>query len=208
LEYAWQPHAEYLGRYGEGQRRVLMMGMNPGPWGMVQTGVPFGEVASVRDWMGIVAPVKTPRCEHSKRPVTGFNCTRSEVSGQRLWGWAASRFGTAAEFFGDFMVVNYCPMAFLAASGKNITPDKLKAHERKPLEQACLDSLRAQIEYYQPEWIIGIGVYAEKAAKVAVATLGVSTRVGRILHPSPASPAANRGWAGRVDEQLAALGVC
>ena len=49
LTYAWAPNAAYLRRYGQGRKRVVFVGMNPGPFGMVQTGVPFGEIAAVRD---------------------------------------------------------------------------------------------------------------------------------------------------------------
>ena len=94
LEYARAPHELYLSRYGGGTKEVLLLGMNPGPFGMAQTGVPFGDVAMVRDWLGIVAAVTKPRDEHPKRPVLGFDCHRSEVSGARLWGWARDRFGT------------------------------------------------------------------------------------------------------------------
>ena len=45
LHYAWPLHEKYVRTWGASPRRVLMMGMNPGPWGMAQTGVPFGEVA-------------------------------------------------------------------------------------------------------------------------------------------------------------------
>ena len=44
LEYAWAPHVDYLQKYGQKQHRVLLLGMNPGPFGMTQTGVPFGEI--------------------------------------------------------------------------------------------------------------------------------------------------------------------
>ena len=88
LEYAREPYRQYLRRFGKRPRQIVLVGMNPGPWGMVQTGVPFGEVRAVRDWMGIAAAVGTPARLHPKRPVTGFACTRREVSGQRLWGWA------------------------------------------------------------------------------------------------------------------------
>ena len=53
LDYARRPHAAYLRRYARAGVRVLYLGMNPGPFGMAQTGVPFGEVAKVRDWLGI-----------------------------------------------------------------------------------------------------------------------------------------------------------
>src|SRR4051794_11594281 len=113
LAYAWEPHEQYLTRFGAGRKRVVFLGMNPGPFGMVQTGVPFGEVQAVRGWLGIVGRVNRPGREHPKRPVTGFDCMRSEVSGQRLWGLFAERYRTADEFFAEHMVLNYCPLAFL-----------------------------------------------------------------------------------------------
>ena len=77
LTYARAPHDLYLSRYGQGPKDVVLLGMNPGPWGMAQTGVPFGEVTAVRDWLGIEAPVNRPahwiaQCEISNLNV--FNC--------------------------------------------------------------------------------------------------------------------------------------
>ena len=57
LTYAWAPHELYLRRFGNGRKRVVFIGMNPGPFGMVQCGVPFGEIDAVRDWKGIEATV-------------------------------------------------------------------------------------------------------------------------------------------------------
>ena len=119
LEYALAVHAQYLTRYGAGTKEALFVGMNPGPWGMAQTGIPFGEVGSVKEWMRLDGPVGAPQKMHPKRQVEGLNCTRSEVSGRRLWGWA-KRFGAPEKFFSRFFVINYCPLLFLEASGKNI----------------------------------------------------------------------------------------
>ena len=98
LDYARGPHEAFLKRYGEGPKEVLLLGMNPGPWGMAQTGVPFGDVGLVRDWLGITGKVSRPDGEHPKRRVEGFDCGRSEVSGSRLWGWARERFETPERF--------------------------------------------------------------------------------------------------------------
>src|SRR5213596_1725843 len=110
LIYAWRAHEMYLRRYGNGRKRVLFLGMNPGPFGMAQTGVPFGEISAVRDWLNIRSPIGKPEREHPRRPVAGFDCERSEVSGQRLWGLFAKRFGTAGKFFTGHIVMNYCPL--------------------------------------------------------------------------------------------------
>lgn len=207
LEYAWRPHETYLKRYGAGNRRVVFLGMNPGPFGMAQTGVPFGEVAAVRDWLGIHEHVDKPGNEHPKRPIEGFDCTRSEVSGRRLWGLFAGRFGNAESFFKDHFVLNYCPLVWMSESGANLTPDKLPAAEMAPVEEACLKHLSEVITLLQPSFLIGIGGFAEERLRRAAEITGHHAGIGRVLHPSPASPAANRGWAEAASRQLGALGV-
>lgn len=205
LEYAWAPHEAYLERYGRGPKEVILLGMNPGPFGMAQTGVPFGDVAMVRDWLGIEREVLEPKSQHDKRPVLGFGCPRREVSGSRLWGWARDRFGTAEQFFTRFFVVNYCPLAFLEATGKNRTPDRLPASERDALFAACDEALRDVVTLLTPRHVIGVGGFAEKRARDVLGEHDVS--ISTIVHPSPASPIANRGWAQRIEAQLRETGI-
>jgi len=207
LDYAAVPHEAYLKKWGSAPKEALLLGMNPGPFGMAQTGVPFGDVACVRDWLGIDAPVRKPAHEHPARPITGFACPRSEVSGTRLWGWAKERFETPEAFFARFFVVNYCPLVFMEASGKNVTPDKLPKVEREALYAVCDEALRRAVAELQPRWLIGVGGFARKRAEVAMQGVTAPPRVAEILHPSPASPAANRGWARQVTDQLDALGL-
>lgn len=207
LDYARTPHEIYLDRYGRGKKRVLFLGMNPGPFGMAQTGVPFGEIAAVKGWMGIEAPVGKPEHEHPKRPIQGFDCPKSEVSGRRLWGLFAERFGTADAFFRDHFVVNYCPLVWMSESGANLTPDKLRSAEMEPVESACLAHLAEVIGLLRPEVLIGVGAFAEERLKRAAEQNGGSFKIGKVLHPSPASPAANRGWAEAATKQLEVQGV-
>ncbi|NOY79458.1 MAG: single-strand selective monofunctional uracil-DNA glycosylase [Kiritimatiellaeota bacterium] len=206
LVYARRPYERYLELYGAGPKRVVFVGMNPGPFGMAQTGVPFGEVAAVRDFLKVQAPVGAPPVEHPKRPVNGFACPRSEVSGRRLWGAVRAFFGTPERFFADHFVANYCPLVFIEESGRNRTPDKLPAPERIPLFAACNAHLRRTVEVLRPDWVIGIGAFAEARTREAVE--GMHVRVGRVLHPSPASPAANRGWRAQARAALVELGLC
>jgi single-strand selective monofunctional uracil DNA glycosylase len=204
LRYARAPHEAYLERFGEATGRVVMLGMNPGPFGMAQTGVPFGEVGHVRDWMKIDGKVGRPDPEHPKRPIEGFACTRSEVSGARLWGWARESFGTPARFFARFFVMNYCPLVFMEDTGRNRTPDKLPAAERDALFEACDRALADSIAALAPSRVVGVGAFARKRAELV---LGDSVPIGSMLHPSPASPKANRGWAEAAMAELSAQGV-
>ena len=206
LNYAKRPHHAYLRKYGVGPKRVIYLGMNPGPFGMAQTGVPFGEIAQVRDWLGLEAPVGRPEHENPKRPITGFDCTRSEVSGTRLWGAIAEHYGTPQRFFAHHFVANYCPLVFMEASGRNVTPDKLPQKERNPLFEACDASLLDLVRILEPQWVVGVGRFATLRAEEVLQHTPI--RIGQILHPSPANPRANRDWEGEVRKQLHEQGIC
>ncbi len=204
LAYA-RPSVElYLERFAHRGVEALFLGMNPGPFGMAQTGVPFGQIEAVRDWMGIEARVGSPESEHPKRPIQGFACTRNEVSGARLWGWARERFGSPEAFFERFFVWNYCPLVFMEESGRNRTPDKLPPTERDALYAPCDRALARMVASLEPERVIGVGKFAETRARAA---LGDALPIATVLHPSPASPMANRGWAPQAEKQLEALGI-
>ena len=205
LEYARAAYDRYLNRYATAPKEILFLGMNPGPWGMAQTGVPFGEINLVKDWLNIRADVKKPADEHPKRPVMGFACTKSEVSGRRLWSWVRETFETPERFFKRFFVANYCPLMFMEESGRNRTPNNLRAAERKPLLAACDRALVRTVERLSPGYVIGVGRFAADRAKTALA--GSDIIVERITHPSPANPRANRGWAELIESELANMGV-
>lgn len=213
LTYAWEPHRQYLERYVHADVPVFMLGMNPGPFGMAQTGVPFGEIDAVRTWMGIVAPVSAPPVEHPGRPVTGFSTTRSEVSGKRLWGLMSDRFGTAADFFASHCVMNYCPLIFLDGGkrAKNITPDKLPKDEQRAMEALCDDYLKDVLLLVSPRYLVGIGKYAQqKLQKISEALCASGCGpyvVGSVIHPSPGNPQANNGWAEKTVERMEELGA-
>ncbi|WDQ17504.1 single-stranded DNA-binding protein [Rhodopirellula sp. P2] len=220
LRYAWGLHQQYVGQIGA-NAHVLFLGMNPGPWGMAQTGVPFGEINAVVQWMGLEGEVERPADEHPKRPIEGLHCGRSEVSGRRLWGLVSEKYPDPADFFQQHFVANYCPLVFMEAGGKNRTPDKLPANERDSLQAIC-DAHLAKVITAAP-WtdLVGVGAFAENCLKRVVKSIEGSNdhptpkasvrqksasqppfNIHRILHPSPASPAANKDWAGKVTSQL------
>lgn len=207
LQYAAPAVRAYLS-FARRDVEALFLGMNPGPWGMAQTGVPFGAVPLVRDWLGITAAMGRPDLEHPAKPVRGFDCARVEVSGARLWGWARSRFGSPERFFVRFQVLNYCPLLFLDAGGRNLTPDQLPAADRTPLLAACDRALAKTVALLAPQLAIGVGGFAAARLRRVLAARGVERpRVGQVLHPSPASPLANRGWEAELEKGLANLGV-
>lgn len=210
LDYAAAPHTDYVTRYAAGPKRVLYLGMNPGPFGMAQVGVPFGEIGLVTDFLGIEGEVTQPAVVHPKRPIQGFACTRSEVSGRRLWGAIKDHYKTPDAFFADAFVANYCPLVFMEEGGRNRTPNKLPKAERSALFAVCDTHLAALMRALAPAFVLGIGKFAEdraKAVQAAHADLS-DIKIGRVLHPSPASPRANQGWLEQAKLDLQAAGVC
>jgi len=205
LEYARAPYMEYLQRYAKAPKEIVLIGMNPGPWGMAQTGIPFGEVTAVKGWLNIDGVVGTPADTHPKRLISGFNCPRSEVSGKRVWGWARRRFGTPLFFFSRFFIANYCPLQFIEAGGRNRTPNQLRAAERKVLFAACDRALRRTIEQLNPRWVVGVGRFTTERARIALSGLPVA--IGGITHPSPANPKANQGWEAIIEKEFEEMGI-
>lgn len=205
LEYTWKAHSKYLKTYANSKKEIVFLGMNPGPWGMVQTGVPFGEVSYVRDWLKIKTKIDKPKKEHPKRPIEGFDCKRSEISGQRLWGFLKEEFKTPTKFFKNHFILNYCPLVFMEETGRNRTPDKLPKSESTPLNQICDHYLKKMVNTLEPKVIVGIGAYTQKKAKSLFKECDI--KIGTILHPSPASPLANRGWAKVARKQLLELNI-
>ena len=212
-EYAREPFEEYMCRFGSDRPsgRVLFVGMNPGPWGMVQTGIAFGDVVFVRDWMGIQGRVKQPSHLHPRRPVQGFAVGRRERSGQRLWSLMRSTCSNADMFFDRAFVYNYCPLAFFRGDrGKNLTPDRLPIRLRRPIMAACDEALAAIIKTTSPRFVIGVGNFAHSRVKAVCAGQGMAMlkpKPGLVLHPSPLSRKTNAGWARQAVEQLMELGA-
>ena len=87
-------------------------------------------------------------------------------------------------------------------SGRNRTPEKLPSTERDALFAVCDVALQKLVEALEPSNIVGIGGFAKKRAMQALNR----TDIGTILHPSHASPAANRGWAPQIEKQLEQIG--
>ena len=170
--------------------------------------VPFGDVKFARDWLKISGHVGKPPQEHPKRIIHGLDCPRSEVSGTRFWTLMESLCGTPEVFFRNCFVHNYCPLCFMASSGKNVTPPEMKVHERGQIQEVCDRSLLETVKVLGVEWIVAVGKYPETRVKAALkGWRGKEVKVSRITHPSPINPAANKGWSEMATSQLGELGL-
>ena len=173
LRYAWEVHVEYLRIAGGLGAKTILMGMNPGPHGMGQMGIPFAATTVVRDILGISGiEVQQPTDPHPSRPVNGLSHPKEEVSGSRLWG-------------------NHCPLLiFSGPRATNVTPDKIRGKSVTSLIERCDEHLREVVGLLGPDSVVGVGKYAERRARESLASSDVL--VTSCWHPSPASPLANR----------------
>lgn len=203
LKYAGDMHLQFIERYAIKNTKVLFLGMNPGPFGMTQNGIPFGEGSFVRDYFKFDGIIKQPKKQLPSRPIQGLACPRSEVSGLRFWSLMQEHYGSADKLVGEIYVSNYCPLVFLEKTNraKNITPDKLPKENRDIITELCDTYLWDAVDIIQPEYLVGIGKYAEKKLK------NDKYPYSSILHPSPASPLANKGWGERATAQLKVLKI-
>ncbi len=203
LIYAKEMFYEYIREYVDSPTKYFFLGMNPGPFGMAQTGIPFGEVNTVKEYLKINKPIYKPEREHPNRKVEGLSIVRSEISGLRLWNLFKTYYPNPKDMKKNIYVANYCPLLFLSKvkTAKNITPNKLSKETREMLDSVCDRYLFETIDLLKCEKLIGIGKYAEKKLK------NDTIPYFSILHPSPASPLANKGWSEKVEIQLEANGV-
>ena len=192
LAYAWEPHRAYLELASGGGAKTLLLGMNPGPHGMGQMGIPFAATSVVRELLKITnLEVGQPRKPHPKRPISGLDWPKEEVSGTRLWGLLANEYGSAESIFKSVFLLNHCPlMLFSGERATNITPDKITGPTTKALLERCDEHLREVVDIMQIERVIGVGRYSEKRALNALS--GIDRSITTCWHPSPASPLANR----------------
>ena len=192
LAYAWEPHRAYLELASGGGAKTLLLGMNPGPHGMGQMGIPFAATSVVRELLKITnLEVGQPRKPHPKRPISGLDWPKEEVSGTRLWSLLANEYGSAESIFKSVFLLNHCPlMLFSGERATNITPDKITGPPTKALLERCDEHLREVVDIMKIERVIGVGRYSEKRALNALS--GIDISVTTCWHPSPASPLANR----------------
>ncbi|XP_014240783.1 single-strand selective monofunctional uracil DNA glycosylase-like isoform X1 [Cimex lectularius] len=195
LEYAVDVHSRYLDLACSGRKKALFLGMNPGPWGMMQNGVPFGESTSVKEFLKLTGVIHRPDNEHPQRPVLGLDCKRREVSGKRFWSLVELLGdGSPHDFFRNCTVHNYFPLCLLSGKGKNVTPPELKTAVQKEINEMCDQSLVNVISLLDIEIVIAVGRFAEKRAQIIKERFQLPIRVCYISHPSPRNPESNKNW--------------
>ncbi|XP_075222511.1 single-strand-selective monofunctional uracil-DNA glycosylase [Lycorma delicatula] len=196
LEYAFEVHSNFVNKFCNEKKQLLFLGMNPGPWGMMQTGVPFGDINTVKNWLKLSGNITEPHRQHPNKRVKGFDCKRVEVSGKRFWSLAQHLSNNNPNtFFSNSFLHNYFPLVLLSSTGKNITPADLKSSDQKLIQNICNESLLEILAHLQVKYVIAIGRFAERRVVSLLKNKNVTDiKVVYISHPSPRNPASNKDW--------------
>ncbi|KAF7991960.1 hypothetical protein HCN44_010761 [Aphidius gifuensis] len=175
--YAKTVHFNYLNKYCRDKKNIMILGMNPGPWGMSQTGVPFGEINIVIDWLKINGHIDKPKRQHEQRQVDGFSCKRSEISGRKFWSLFKKLSNNPDTFFRHCFLRNFFKPTIIIII--------IAGPEQKKLQEFCDQALIEVIKILDVKVIIGVGRFSEQRAKKVVKTAKLSTKVLWMIHPSP-----------------------
>lgn len=193
LDYAWEPHKEYIKKYGGLGAQTIIMGMNPGH-GMGNTGIPFGCPKKVRNYLKIKdCKVRKPEKMHPKRKIQGLNCKKPEISGKRIWKLIEEIYGPPDNAFKNIFIINHFPLWMFNDSGQNITPEKLNRKKVKKIFDICDQYVIDVAKILKIKTIVGVGKYAERMAENVTEKKEMKhIKKKMIPHPSPANPLANK----------------
>ncbi|XP_037927861.1 single-strand selective monofunctional uracil DNA glycosylase-like [Teleopsis dalmanni] len=198
VEYAADLHCEYLRKYLDRPKRVVFLAVHPEQNGMAQTGVPFGNVSTVRDMMKLCGEVKQPNRLHPKHPVLGLNCHINEPSGVRFWGLMDKIAGSLDTFSEQCFVHTFCPLLFFNEYGRTIEPCVLPFEIKYPMRDLLVEALCKEMKLVQPEIIVVTGNYVYNGlqrSELYAKTLLVMT------NPHPWVPN-NHNWVRRSERWL------
>jgi len=221
---AWAAYLQMAARLG----CVLVVGMNPGPHGMAQTGVPFTD-----PWIVDELDLQAPRADvppadipavgswrHRSHRARGVLGSKREESAKRLWpllreicapyaavGPSADKIAEATRrVCNEVLLVNALPICWLDPAGKNVSAEQVEkrapAQVREGLRDLVNEWLQAVADILRPAAVIGVGRWAREF----VTDLDVDHFVeipfrDGIKHPSP-SAGSEAAWRAEAEPIL------
>ena len=193
LDYARRGYESYVRAFANAPKRVLFVGMNPGP---VRDGADRRAVRRRPDGARLAAASR--RRSAGRRPSTRSDrCRASRVraarsaapaSGAPSRSASASRSASSPTTSSRTTARSRSSRRAAAIARPTSCPSASARRCFAPATRTCAGWCAA----LEPEWVIGIGAFAEARAREALP----GARVGRITHPSPANPRAQENWGG------------
>ncbi len=146
-------HARFRRLYRPGQHPLVVFGLNPGPYGMAQTGIPFTDIRRLVSALPDLAAELRGRGERVEPPglappgLRPYLSRSFESSAVRVYRFLKKGWGGAERGWTEVVVANPCTLLFIdPAEGKNRTPADLARAAR--LRGSGRDQVRELVESF------------------------------------------------------------
>jgi single-strand selective monofunctional uracil DNA glycosylase len=205
--YAASWHALFRKEYPASAGCILVFGLNPGPYGMAQTGIPFTDLKRLREHLPRLAKGLERRgCSLAgvglaPRSLRPYLSRTFESSAVRVYRFLSRGWGSAEDGWRSVVVANPCSLLFMDAAGENRTPaDLVGAVSRRTgslvaarrLRERCnaLRRLAAReaVRVLSPRGVVLLGKDAQRAMQTGIAPLLGPDSILGWEHPARAVP--------------------
>lgn len=185
--YGWSAYEAFVrAYYSDGRPRILALSMNPGPFGAVQTGIPFCDVPLARQLL--------PGFDRliAAKP-SWVASERREISALKLVVWSDARFGGIRGLYARVLLAMTCPLAILRGPRKtNVPLPALPRREQEKIEAFIPRHAAEEIRLAEPAGILMLGEWAQRVWRIALRTDPGLASLPALAAPHPAAHITNR----------------
>jgi len=200
--YALDIYQEYLTKFPPEPGAILALGLNPGPYGMAQTGIPFTDCRTASGALGMemTIPGKAPDDLISRlKKANGKWRGTYERSSLGMYRFLILAWGDIKTAYRNWFVGNPCPLLFLDPERWNVTPADPRLRRMKEVGELRQRAVIGFSEILNPRGIVCFGKDVAKAVgEVAIRQVGPD-RVVFYEHPARAVP---EKWAAGLLQEL------
>jgi single-strand selective monofunctional uracil DNA glycosylase len=193
--YGERWHAPFRRLYPPRARPLLVFGLNPGPYGMAQTGIPFTDLKRLAQGLPRLAAELARSGERLSLPglapssLQPFLTRTFESSSVRVHRFLRLAHGSAERAFREVVFVNPCPLLFIdRALGENRTPADLPRALRAGVDEARVEVVSVAVARLRARGAIVLGRDAAAALSVPLRARLGERAVVEWEHPARAVP--------------------
>lgn len=185
--YGWAAYDAFIRTYYSDRRpRILALSMNPGPFGAVQTGIPFCDGRLARELL--------PEFDRliAQKP-SWVASERRETSALKLIEWSERSFGGIRGLYERVLLAMTCPLGILRGPNKtNVPLPALPRREQVKIEAFIARHAPEEIRFAEPSGILMLGDWAQRVWRIAVGTDPGLASLPAVAAPHPAAHITNR----------------